>query len=49
MTTNEYKWLFQDSPSLLLLLDETLVCQSIAAAWRDRLASALAKTPARQF
>ncbi len=46
MTTNEYEWLFQDSPSLLLLLDETLVCQSIAATWRDRLAPALAKTPA---
>lgn len=32
------KWLFQDSPALLLVLDESLVCRDLTAAWRDRIA-----------
>ncbi len=43
MTTNSYEWLFEDSPSLLLMLNEALVCQSIAAVWRDRLEQPLAE------
>ncbi len=31
-------WLFQDSPALLLVLDESLVCRDLTAAWRDRIA-----------
>ncbi|MGI9288865.1 MAG: sigma-54 interaction domain-containing protein [Pseudomonadales bacterium] len=46
MTTDNYAWLFQDSPSLLLMLDDSLVCQSIAAVWRDRLEPALAEKQA---
>lgn len=37
MASEEYAWLFRDSPSLLLVLDENLVCQGISNAWRDRL------------
>lgn len=38
MTTANYGWLFQDSPSLVLVLDGSLACQGMAAAWRNRLA-----------
>lgn len=36
--SENYGWLFQDSPSLLLVLDESLVCRDLSTAWRDRLA-----------
>ena len=32
-----YGWLVQDCPSLVLVLDESLVCQGIATVWRERL------------
>ena len=37
MTDNNYGWLFDGSPSLVLVLDESLVCQGIARVWRERL------------
>jgi formate hydrogenlyase transcriptional activator len=37
LSDNDYGWLFQDSPSLVLVLDESLVCQGMARVWRDRL------------
>ena len=37
MTSADYGWLFRDSPSLVLVMDERLVCQGIATLWRDRL------------
>ena len=33
-----FRCLFQDSPSLLLVLDESLVCRDLSTAWRKRLA-----------
>lgn len=35
---DNYEWLVQDSPSLVLMLDESLLCQGIAGIWRARLA-----------
>ena len=43
MTANNHGWLFGDAPSLLLVLDESLVCQGISAGWRARLAPGLAE------
>jgi PAS domain S-box-containing protein len=37
LSDNDYGWLIQDSPSLVLVLDESLVCQGMARVWRDRL------------
>ena len=37
MSIKKYGFL-RDSPSLLLLLDESLVCRDMSTAWRDRLA-----------
>lgn len=34
---DNHGWLVQDSPSLVLMLDETLLCQGIATVWRERL------------
>ncbi|MGI9317974.1 MAG: sigma-54 interaction domain-containing protein [bacterium] len=45
MTTNPYEWLFKDSPSLLLILDESLRCQNIAKVWTERLEEQLRKAP----
>ena len=36
-TENDFGWLVQDSPSLVLVLDEALLCCGIAQAWRSRL------------
>jgi len=36
-------WLCQDSPSLVLVLDEALLCRGIATVWRARLASSSAQ------
>ncbi|MCZ6499444.1 MAG: sigma 54-interacting transcriptional regulator [Gammaproteobacteria bacterium] len=36
--SKNFRRLFQDSPSLLLVLDEALVCRDLSKAWRDRLA-----------
>ena len=36
--SKNFRPLFQDSPSLLLVLDEALVCRDLSRAWRDRLA-----------
>jgi len=46
MTIDDYAWLFQDSPSLLLMLDDSLVCHSIASSWRDRLGQSLSENQA---
>ena len=32
------KWLFEDSPALLLLLDELLICRNMTSVWRKQLA-----------
>lgn len=37
MTTINHGWLVQDSPSLLLVLDGSLMCQGIAQVWRAQL------------
>lgn len=42
-TNNEFKWLLHGSPSLLLMLDEALVCHHMAAVWRNRLDESLSK------
>lgn len=31
------RWLFRDSPSLLSILDESLICRDLSTAWRERL------------
>lgn len=36
--SKNFRPLFEDSPSLLLVLDEALVCRDLSRAWRDRLA-----------
>lgn len=41
MSNDTHGWLVHDSPSLLLVLDEQLVCRGMAKAWRDRLAPGL--------
>lgn len=41
MSTNDYGWLVESSPSLLLVLDPSLVCRGIAAVWRERLSREL--------
>ncbi len=46
MTISNCRWLFRDSPSLLLMLDESLVCRDMAAVWRDRLQRPLSEKPA---
>jgi formate hydrogenlyase transcriptional activator len=39
MKSNNNTWLFEDSPSLILVLDESLLCQEMASGWRQRLNS----------
>ncbi len=46
MSADTYEWLLRDSPSLLLLLDDSLVCRGMAEVWRARLDPRLAKEPA---
>lgn len=46
MAPSNYRWLFQDSPLLLLVLDESLVCRDMTAVWRDQLAHPLSKKEA---
>ena len=36
--TKNYKWLFQDSPTLLLVLDDALICRGLTSVWREQLA-----------
>lgn len=45
MSSGNHGWLFEDSPSLVLVLDESLVCQHMAAAWRERLDEDVARLP----
>ena len=42
MAADRYQWLLHNSPLLLLVLDELLVCQCLSDAWRDRLAADVA-------
>lgn len=35
--TEHCKWLFQDSPALLLLLDNALTCRDMTSVWRQQL------------
>ena len=37
--TKNCKWLFQDSPALLLVMDEALICRDMTSVWRQQLAS----------
>ena len=37
MENNNYGWLIEGSPSLVLMLDESLMSQGIAVSWRERL------------
>ncbi|MGI9206305.1 MAG: sigma 54-interacting transcriptional regulator [Woeseiaceae bacterium] len=46
MTANHHGWLFEDAPSLVLVLDEALVCQNMAGAWRNRLDKKVAQSKA---
>lgn len=46
MQTDHCAWLCEGSPSLVLVLDETLVCRGIANAWRERLEPRLANMTA---
>lgn len=46
MANQTFEWLFRESPSLLLVLDETLVCRSMARVWRKRLKFRLREAPA---
>ncbi len=46
MTSNSFDWIIRDSPSLLLVLDESLVCRGIATVWQKRLKRGLAKQDA---
>ena len=34
-----YKWLFQESPTLLLVLDDSLICRGLTSVWREQLSS----------
>ena len=36
--TKNYIWLFQDSPILLLVLDDALICRGLTSVWREQLA-----------
>ncbi len=36
--TRNCNWLFQDSPTLLLVLDEVLICRDMTSVWRQKLA-----------
>jgi len=36
--TKNYNWLFQDSPTLLLVLDDALICRGLTSVWREQLA-----------
>ena len=36
--TRNCKWLFQGSPALLLVLDESLICRDMTSVWRQQLA-----------
>ena len=52
MTTGKYEWLFKDSPSLVLVLDDQLTCRGIAGAWRNQLAphvAAMVNIPASEL
>lgn len=46
MIACKHGWLFQDSPSMLLVLDESLVCHGMAEVWRQRLKPDIAKKQA---
>ena len=35
--TNPYPWIFRDSPTLLAMLDDQLVCREMSKEWRDHL------------
>jgi PAS domain S-box-containing protein len=37
MMPQPYPWIFRDSPTLLALLDEQLVCREMSKAWRDHI------------
>ena len=43
MVANEQGWLVENSPSLLLVLDEQLICRGMAMSWRQRLDPSLAE------
>ena len=45
MAADDHGWLFEDSPALVLVLDESLVCQDMATVWRERLAKDVAESP----
>lgn len=36
--TRNFNWLLQDSPTLLLVLDDSLICRDLTAGWREQLA-----------
>ena len=44
MAADDQGWLFEDSPALVLVLDESLVCQNMATVWRERLAKDVAES-----
>lgn len=44
--TRNFKWLFQDSPSLLLVLDGSLICRDMTSVWREQLVLPKSENPA---
>ena len=46
MSKNDHGWLFVDSPSLLLVMDDKLNCHHMASVWRARLSPGLAEKKA---
>lgn len=42
--TDRYDWLFRGSPTLVLVLDESLVCRALADVWRKRLEPSVAQS-----
>lgn len=43
MVKSDHKWLFEGSPSFVLVLDEKLVCHAMVCVWRERLVPKLLK------
>jgi len=35
--TSHYKWLLQDSPALILVLDDALICSGMTSVWREQI------------
>lgn len=45
MPNYSYDWLLRSSPTLVLMLDKSLVCRGIAKVWQDRLERKISEMP----